>query len=126
MQHKGEIVEHAVRQSGYSITKLAAKLGKSRRWMYHVFQNPNLTIELVLDIGKIIHHDFTNEIKELKKYSSNGFINEIIKEPEQNYFHQQKEIEYWKNKYVELLEKHNALLTSLGTKKPPVTRKNKD
>lgn len=62
MQHRGEIVEQAVRQSGLSLTKLAKRIGKSRKWIYDSFQNPNLSIENVIAIGKIIYHDFSLEI----------------------------------------------------------------
>ena len=66
MQHKGEIVEKAVRQSGIPLTKLVKRLGKSRKWIYNAFENPQLFLDVILEIGKIIHYDSSNEIKELK------------------------------------------------------------
>jgi len=112
MQHKGEIIEKAIRQSGYSITKLAKKLGKSARWMYYMFENSNVSIDHILEIGEILHHDFSNEIKELKKYK---VLNEIqaIKDSETSYKSKHEELEYWKNKYLALLEKHNQLLLEI-------------
>lgn len=62
MQHKGEILEKAIRESGHSITKLAQKMGKSRRWMYQIFDSANVPIDYIIDIGKIIHHDFIIQI----------------------------------------------------------------
>lgn len=112
MQHKGEIIEKAIRQSGYSITKLAKKLGKSARWMYYMFESSNVSIDYILEIGEILHHDFSNDIKELKKYK---ILNEIqvIEESKTIYKSKQEELEYWKNKYLVLLEKHNQLLLDL-------------
>ena len=112
MQHKGEIIEQAVRQSGYSITKLSKKLGKSTRWMYYMFESSNVSIDYILEIGEIIHHDFSNEIKELKKHK---LLNEIqeIKKSETTSKSKQSEIEHWKNKYFTLLEEHNQLLRTL-------------
>jgi hypothetical protein len=109
MQHRGEIVEQAVRQSGYSLTKLTQRLGKSRRWIYHAFENPILSIDVILEIGKIIHHDFSDEIIDLKRYSAK------ITEPLTSLQNQSEnsitsQNEYWKNKYLLLLEKYNALL----------------
>lgn len=75
MQHRGEIVEQAVRRSGYSLTKLAARLGKSRKWLYDCFQNSNLSIEYIVAIGKIIYHDFSSEINELKNLSFASHLN---------------------------------------------------
>ena len=53
MLHRGEIIEKAIRESGYSITTVAQRLGKSRRWMYLLFENTAVSIELILQIGKI-------------------------------------------------------------------------
>lgn len=108
MQHKGEIVEKAVRESGFPITKLAQRLGKSRRWMYHVFENPNVPIDYILDIGKIIHHDFYSEINELKMSSHREFT-----DPMKIYGEDENNPLYWKNKYFNLLEEHHQLLKKL-------------
>jgi hypothetical protein len=101
MQHRGEIVEQAVRKSGLSLTKLATRIGKSRKWLYDSFQNPNLSIEYIVAIGKIIYHDFSMDIVELKNLA---LIHQpIVQESLENE-------QFWKNKYIELLEKHNRLL----------------
>ena len=100
MQHKGEIVEKAIRESGYSITKVVEKLGKSRRWIYHLFQNPNAPIDFIIDIGKIIHHDFYSEIDELKPAVGNLMSNGAPGES----------AEFWKSKYYKLMEDHHELL----------------
>ena len=67
MQHKGKILERAVRQSGMPLTKLSKKMEKSRRWIYNAFENENLSIEYILEIGNIIHYDFSNDMVDLKK-----------------------------------------------------------
>ena len=103
MQHRGEIVERAIRKSGYPITGIARKLGKSRRWMYLMFDNPQVDLESIILIGRIIHHDFSDEIKELHAVNPNLFL-----EPDSKYNKQNKE--YWKNKYLKLLESYNELL----------------
>ena len=100
MQHKGEIVETAIRESGYSITKVVEKLGKSRRWIYHLFQNPNAPIDFILDIGKIIHHDFYSEIDELKPVIQN---NTAVVSSEDC-------VDFWKSKYYKLMEDYHELL----------------
>ena len=104
MQHKGEIVERAVRQSGFKLTEVAKRVGKSRRWMYDAFGNPDLSIDYVLQIGKVIHHDFTVDINELKG------MKQSFKEPASEYVREEETVDYWKNKYYQLLEKHNSLL----------------
>ncbi len=100
MQHKGEIVEKAIRESGYSITKVVEKLGKSRRWIYHLFQNPNAPIDFILEIGKIIHYDFYSEIEELKPRVHSHTPRTSNEDC----------VEYWKTKYYKLMEDHHKLL----------------
>jgi hypothetical protein len=109
MQHRGEIVERAIRQSGYPISAIAKKLGKSRRWMYLMFDNAQIDLETILAIGNIIHHDFSGEIKELGSVNGNTF-----QDPENQYNNQTKE--YWKNKYLKLLEDYNELLKKTNEK----------
>lgn len=109
MQHKGEIIESAVRESGHSITKLAQKMGKSRRWVYQIFDSAIVPIDYIMEIGKIIHHDFTNDIKGIKLYS--GRLNPIpFEEPSASRNIKPDEVEHWKEKYMALLEKYNDLL----------------
>lgn len=101
MQHKGEIVEKAVRQSGIPLTKIVLRLGKSRKWLYNAFENPHLSIDYILEIGKVIHFDFSYEIKEL---STVKVLSKLDQEP--------SEVEFWKNKYLNLLEEYKTLLES--------------
>ena len=109
MQHRGEIVERAIRQSGYPISAIAKRLGRSRRWMYLVFDNAQVNLETILEIGNVIHHDFSDEIKELNTINTNN-----IHDPENPYNNQTKE--YWKNKYLKLLEDYNELLKKVNEK----------
>ncbi len=104
MQHRGEIVKAAIYKSGYSITKLAERMGKSRRWMYLLFENSSVSLDVIIKIGEIIHHDFSNEISELKN-TPKSFI-----EPRSYYGKDENNPEYWKNKYLKLLEEYTALL----------------
>lgn len=112
MQHKGEIIEKAVRESGFSITRLAERMGKSRRWVYQIFESQAVPVDYILAIGKIIHHDFTDEIEELKTYKLN-LANQITSDRQHTFGNDKDEVEYWKNKYLTVLEKYNDLLISL-------------
>ena len=112
MQHKGEIIEKAVRESGFSITRLAERMSKSRRWVYQIFENQSVPVDYILAIGKIIHHDFTEEIEELKSYKMN-LTSQITCDQQRSFVDVKDEVEYWKNKYMAVLEKYNDLLLSL-------------
>lgn len=107
MRHKGEIIEKAVRESGYSITKLAQLLGKSRRWVYLLFEKPNAPNHYIEEIGKIINYDFSGEISGLSPYDQRSGQHNV-EEPDHVTY--QAQVEFWKNKYLQLLEEYNALL----------------
>jgi len=110
MLHRGEIVEKAVRESGFSLTKLAQRMGKSRKWLYDAFENPNFSIEFVLEIGKIIHHDFRLDFRfELPPEDWS-----ITEEPQGVYLSSRDEIAYWKDKYIQVLEENKRLMERLA------------
>ena len=101
MQHRGEILKEAVYKSGYPITELAKRMDKSRRWVYLLFENTTVSIDIMIQIGKIIHYDVSEE---LNTPSANLFT---VNEPPSLYISDE---EYWKNKYLNLLEEYNELL----------------
>jgi hypothetical protein len=51
-------------------------MGKRRQWLYFLFENPNVSLDHMLEIGKIIYHDFSTNIPELK---TNG-VSEVKQE----------------------------------------------
>lgn len=81
MIHKGEIIEKAVRASGMSISKVAQKMGKSRRWMYLMFENPTVSVDVIIELSKILHEPFS----ELLQFS----------EPREDYG-ENKDVDYWR------------------------------
>lgn len=104
MEHRGEIVKEAVYKSGYPITELAKRLSKSRRWIYLAFENANLSLDIVLQIGKIIHYDFKDELKGFTSYQNDSIESAF------DYQNDEANPDYWKNKYLKLLEEYNELL----------------
>jgi hypothetical protein len=113
MTHKGEIIENAIRQSGYSITEVSKRLKISRRHLYNLFQKYNIDDDTIIEVGKIINHDFSGEIK--------GLTLPIAEEPEGKYNTEleksREEINFWKNKYISLLEEHKLLLEKIKENK---------
>lgn len=111
MKHRGEIVEKAVRQSGVPISEIARSIGYNRKSMYDFFQKADLGLDIVIQIGKAIRHDFRKDFPELffsdrnevgepvEDYKSSADLEECIKERNE-----------WMYKYIDLLEQHNALL----------------
>ena len=103
--HKGELIEKAVRECSFPITLLAKRLNKSRRHIYNLFENPDVSLDIILEVGKIIQYDFSKELKELVAIPIEYQIDTLSKslaEPES--------AAYWKSKYFELVEQHKRLL----------------
>lgn len=98
-------MEQAVRKSGMTVTSVAKKLGKSRRWMYDCFETADLSLDHILKIGKIIHYDFAGDFPEL---GSNKLP--TVNDPKREY--PQHDTEFWREKYYMLLEEYNQLLKS--------------
>lgn len=120
MNHRGEIVEKAIRESGYPIATLAKKLGRSRRHLYNIFENNKVPWDTIEDIGKIINHDFSKNFKELRLAQAN-----VMLEEKQIYLSKERELEEARTalsdlrvRYIELLEKYNGLLSSQIPIKP--------
>lgn len=94
---------NAVRESGISLTSLAHKLGVSRRTVYNYFERPDLSAQTMLEIGKIIHVDFSSMMRlgEYGHFSPKPSVSDDGGEDS---------VEYWKNKYIQLMEQFNDLL----------------
>jgi transcriptional regulator with XRE-family HTH domain len=101
MTHRGEIVEKVMRRSGYSLTKLAKKLGISRNTLYNRFKNANVSYQFIMEVGKITHYDFTFDFPQMKEDAS------VLEED------QPREVWRIEKQYTELLEKNAKLLAIL-------------
>ncbi len=113
-EHRGEIVEQIVRKSGFSLKKLAERLGISRNTLYNRFGDPNLSYEFIIKVSNVIHYDFTLDFPETK---------EKVQEKEEKEAREQEGTDYidrytaellkLERKYTNLLERYNKLLGTL-------------
>jgi len=100
-KHHGQILEYQIRRNGFNITDLAKKLKVDRRSLYNWFKSEYLRHDIILKIGLIIRHDFSIEIPE--HFDQVEFL---IK----NKVEIHADIVKYKEMYIALLEKYNALL----------------
>ena len=100
--HRGELLKAAVEDSEIKITVLVKRMGISRGTYYNHIVSPNLSFELLDEYGRILNHDFREDIPEMKKY--------VIEEgepdygPPKNMKEALEQIDYWRRKYIRLLE----------------------
>lgn len=68
--HRGQLVEDAVRKSGFSLTVVAKRLEISRRTLYQWFTYPDLANRKIIKIGKVIGQDFSDQLSDLSNLVS--------------------------------------------------------
>lgn len=119
-KHYGEIIERTIRRNGYSISELARLMKVNRRSIYNWFNQPKFKPDIIFKIGCALKHDFSNEFSEL--FSSEEFQNAFNSRKmlsSERLFEEKQKINYWKDKYINLLEEYNQILTlSSGQMKP--------
>jgi transcriptional regulator with XRE-family HTH domain len=98
--HMGQLLEKVIRKKGLNISKLAKAIGVDRRSVYNWFTEAQLKPGVLERIAEVIGHDFSSDVPKA-----------IIKNPE--LIEDDKELrddEYWKDKYIDLLERYSDLL----------------
>jgi predicted transcriptional regulator len=109
-KHYGQIVEYIVRKNGYSITDLATGLNVNRRTIYNYFQNKTVKYDVIYKIGLIVRHDFSKDFPEL--FTSDQFdINQRQRPVVNSVASATTDSTYWQDKYIQLLEAYNTVLT---------------
>lgn len=102
--HRGKLIKKAVEESGRSITTLVQRAGWSRTTYYNHIANKDLPLDIIAQYGKALGIDFSIEIPEIKD------IKNFVQNPPINLEEASLQINYWKDKYYEVLEKYNALI----------------
>ena len=101
-EHRGKILETAIREKGYSFSAAAKRMKVSRRTLYNYFDDPDLAWQKIIDFDKTLVLGLTSKFTEMSKYtllqsSDISTVNE-------------NDSDYWKNKYIALLERYTKLL----------------
>jgi hypothetical protein len=106
--HRGHILKNAAEATRFKKEDVAAKAGYTRSSYYKHIQDAELPYHILASYGKALKFDFTDELPEMPKY--------LIEETDTLYDKGMtiedllKQIEYWKDKYIDLLEKYNRLI----------------
>lgn len=114
----GEIVELVIRRNHISISELSRKLNVSRRSIYNWFTQESLSREIIYKIGEVLNHDFSAEFPDMFDRATllNTPRNGSTSIDAANEF---ESVTYWRNKYINLLEKHNDFL--INNIEPPAS-----
>ncbi|HWV74783.1 MAG TPA: hypothetical protein VN040_23855 [Pseudosphingobacterium sp.] len=110
-KHYGEILEKTIRRNGYSISALSRKMKVNRRSIYNWFKQPHFKQDIIFKIGCALKYDFSKEFPEF--FSSDEFQKAFDYSPTQVVdllSEERDKINYWKDKYISLLEEYNQTL----------------
>ncbi|HWK58144.1 MAG TPA: hypothetical protein VNQ80_12430 [Parapedobacter sp.] len=111
LKHRGEILSRVIREKNAKIAPLAKKMGIDRGTVYRHMDDPELSLDYITQYGKALDYDFSKDFPEMLY---------VLREPPAEYgsaksYDELKDAaDYWKDKYIDILEKYNALLLSRG------------
>lgn len=103
--HMGQLLEKAIRKKGLNITAIARAIGVQRRTMYNWFSTKELNVDIMQRISKVIVYDFGQP--ELAPAIVVPDVVEVA-----NDLVTIKNEEYWKDKYIDLLERYSSILNA--------------
>ena len=101
--HEGLIVQKAIRESKISVSEVARLINVDRRTVYNWFTHQTLKLDTIEKISQAINYDFSHEIPKLAFVAGQVPRKQNLKDSDQDQH-------FWMDKYIELLEKYNALL----------------
>lgn len=112
--HVGNILEQVLRMERIGISELSRKLKVSRRTIYNWFEQENLNLQIILEVGEIIGHDFRAELPENLINNNRHLLSaedtSLVKSVDVD----NNSVYFWMNKYISLLEKYNDLLNLIS------------
>ncbi|QXV64841.1 hypothetical protein FPZ42_08115 [Mucilaginibacter achroorhodeus] len=112
MDHFGQIVEKVIRRDGYSISELAKLTNVNRRSVYNWFKQKRLKPEIIYRIGLALNYDFSKDFPSLFSADDFQHIQNKARTSDWLPVKEEKDENYWKDRYITLLEKYNELLRS--------------
>jgi len=94
MKHRGEIFKKALEESGVKVIHLAKAIKVDKKTIYNWYSTPNIPLEKLVEIGKVLNYDFSQDVPEMAKH--------LVSKTDLGINYQ--------TKYIDLLEDHNSLL----------------
>lgn len=111
--HHGQLIEKIIRRNGHSITDIARLTKVNRRSVYNWFNKARLKPRTIKSIGEAIRYDFTALFPEFKDAIEIEEVSFVETKPTKLLGSESFD---WKEKYIDLLEKHAELLAQIGNK----------
>lgn len=106
--HRGALLEAAVDDRHVNISQMVKRMGISRGTYYNHIQDPELSLEQLAKYGRVIGHDFSQQLPEMKRL--------VLEEPEGVYKTPETleeaiaQRDYWRELYYKTLQQLNQVL----------------
>ncbi|WP_026946148.1 MULTISPECIES: hypothetical protein [Algoriphagus] len=118
LKHRGEILEKTVRnwcaKNGFTILALSKKMDQAPSTTYRQFEKEDLPYHIIRKFGKAMGHDFRVEFPEMDEEENYIRPDSMAQDPTNfepvSLMQAIQQRDNWKEKYYDLLEKHNELL----------------
>lgn len=108
---RGEILKQVFEEEGVNVSKIAKKIGVDRATVYRHFLDDNLSIDYIIKYGQALDYDFSKYFPELLQVVQDP-NNPYEKKAPKTYAELERDVEYWKDKYIDLLEQYNKLISN--------------
>lgn len=113
MKHAGELVKEVVADRGISVARLARRIGRSRQYVYNLFEKASIDIETLQLLRKELNYPFAELLgndPNVRIYGS-AYVSEAeYKDLSEKLEAALREKEFWKDKYTRALEDLNRVL----------------
>ena len=100
--HRGQILDNTIREKGITFAAAAKRCKISRRTLYNYLENPELPWQKIIEFEENLQLDLGKYFTQLRKYKT------AYSDPLN--VHEPQEAVYWRNKYIELLERYTSHL----------------
>lgn len=77
---------------------------KSRRWLYDLLQQPQVSVDVLLQLSNALHYNFLADFPEYAK-----FQHQLPSVYNEDSMHEESAI-YWREKYYNVLEHYSSLM----------------
>lgn len=110
-KHQGEILRQRVKESPFNVKKLAHIMGIDRGTLYNAFDRAEVNPRILLQVGKLINHDFSMDFKTIPSSLIQEPITGFGKASEEKMHWLERELETCKVRCFDLMEENRLLLS---------------
>lgn len=110
-KHQGEILKQRIKESPFNVTRLADIMGIDRGTLYNAFDRAEVNPRILLQVGKIINHDFSIDFKTIPSALMQEPITGFGKSTEEKMHWLERELEACKVRCFDLMEENRILLS---------------